>query len=480
MVIPQKTLPTAWQLARTMRSVLSLFTGICLAVSGMAAQVPNRQTPPLRVDADLYRFSGADSTTFVEIAYGFPESALTYRKDSTGFTAGADMALEIRTEGRTVASRSWSIPRTIPESLANLAAQNILSIETVTLPAGEYTAVLFCRDRVDSLRRDSVLLSIRADVGAGDVVALSDIELCSGITPSEDRSSLFYKNTLNVIPNPGRLYGGGLSTLWFYAEVYNLMATGSRDVVLRAAIVDPSGAVVASSSKTKPRANNSSVEYGSMNVSSLPGGSYVFRLSVVDSASSSPRVLASGERKFFLLQPETRGERDYGPPTGSVDEFTLMTTEAVDDEIRKITYIASEPERQQIDGLGDPLARLNFLRNFWQGRDPDPVTAGNEARSAYLDRVGQANGAYTERGREGWLTDRGRVFILYGVPDDIQRHPNESETHPYEIWNYNDVQGGVEFVFVDVLGFGRYRLVHSSHLDELRNDDWYNQEAKIR
>ncbi len=463
-----------------MRPVLSLLAGVCLAVLGMAAQGQTWQTAPLRVDADLYRFSGADSTTFVEIAYGFPESALTYRRDSAGFTAGADMALEIRTGGRTVASRSWSIPRTIPVSLANLAAKNILSIETVTLPAGEYTAVLYCRDRVDSLRRDSVLLSIDATVGAGDVVALSDIELCSGITPSEDRSSLFYKNTLSVIPNPGRLYGGGLSTLYFYTEVYNLMATGSRDVVLRAAIVDPSGAVLASSSKTKPRANNSSVEYGSMNLASLPGGSYVFRLSVVDSTSSPPRLLASRERKFFLLQPEVRGERGYGQLPVSGDEFTHMTAEAVDDEIRKINYIASEPEREQIDGLEDPFARLNFLRNFWEGRDPEPVTAWNEARSAYLDRVGQANEAYTERGREGWLTDRGRVFIVYGVPDDIQRHPSESETHPYEIWNYYDVQGGVEFVFVDVLGFGRYRLVHSSHLDEFRNDDWYNQEAKIR
>jgi GWxTD domain-containing protein len=314
--------------------------------------------------------------------------------------------------------------------------------------------------------------------GGGD--GLSDVELCTRISPSTDRSSLFYRNTLEVIPNPALLYGTGLPVLHFYAEVYNLLAEGGGDVVLRAEILDPTGRIVTSSSKIKPRTNNSSVEYGSMNVSSLPGGSYIFRLSVDDSTATPPRLLARSQKRFFLLGRDTEAAPGGRQSAGAGDEFALMTAEAVDDEIRKIKYIASDPERDQIDGLTDPLARLNFLREFWKGRDPDPVTPRNEARSEYLGRVAQANDAYTERGREGWLTDRGRILILYGAPNDIERHPSEPETHPYEIWNYHDIQSGVEFVFVDVLGFGRYRLVHSSHFDELRNDNWYNDEAKIR
>jgi len=465
---------------RTPRSGVIPLVALFVAVSITVGQDMSRKTPPLRLDADLSRFLGPDSTTFVELSYGLLESALTYRQDSTGFSGVADMRLEIRADGRIVASRNWEIPRVIPESLAHRSAQNILSIETMTLPAGEYAAILFCRDHFDSTRSDSVVLPIRPGIGVRDGVGLSDIELCSRIAPSIDKTSLFYKNTLEVIPNPSRLYGGGLSVLHFYAEVYNLMETGTGEVILRAAILDPSGTILASSAKVKPRANNSSVEYGSMNLASLPGGSYIFRLSVDDSLSTPPRVLVTREKKFFLLQPETEAPTGYPPFGSSGDAYTLLTAKEVDDEIRKIAYIASEPEREQIDDLDDPFARRNYLRKFWGGRGPDGVNGRNDARAAYLRRIAEADEAYTERGRRGWLTDRGRILILYGVPDDIDRHPSESEANPYEIWNYHSLQGGVEFIFVDVLGFGRYRLVHSSHLDELRNENWYIEEAKIR
>jgi len=157
-----------------------------------------------------------------------------------------------------------------------------------------------------------------------------------------------------------------------------------------------------------------------------------------------------------------------------------MTAGEVDDEIRKVAYISSEAERRQAESLSDPAAKRNFLKEFWAGRDPSGTTAGNEAREESLRRLVRANDRYRGRNREGWLTDRGRISILYGLPDDVGRHPNESETHPYEVWQYHAIQGGVEFVFVDRLGFGEYRLVHSTHRDELRNDNWYDEEAKVR
>ena len=42
----------------------------------------------------------------------------------------------------------------------------------------------------------------------------------------------------------------------------------------------------------------------------------------------------------------------------------------------------------------------------------------------------------------GWKTDRGRIFILYGEPSEIERFPNQMDTKPYEIWHYNDIEGG--------------------------------------
>ncbi len=75
-------------------------------------------------------------------------------------------------------------------------------------------------------------------------------------------------------------------------------------------------------------------------------------------------------------------------------------------------------------------------------------------------------------GREGYRADRGRVHIVYGPPDDIERHPNETDSRPYEIWSYNNIQGGVIFVFVQKNSGGDYELVHSTHRNELRDDNW--------
>ncbi|MCW8824752.1 MAG: GWxTD domain-containing protein, partial [Ignavibacteriaceae bacterium] len=73
---------------------------------------------------------------------------------------------------------------------------------------------------------------------------------------------------------------------------------------------------------------------------------------------------------------------------------------------------------------------------------------------------------------EGWKTDRGRVFLVYGEPSEIDRHPNETDTRPYVIWIYESIEGGVLFVFGDLTGFSDYQLLHSTKRGELRDDSW--------
>ena len=108
-------------------------------------------------------------------------------------------------------------------------------------------------------------------------------------------------------------------------------------------------------------------------------------------------------------------------------------------------------------------------------RDPDPSTPRNEAYQDYMARVKKSNDRYTSMGREGWKTDRGRVYLTYGEPSEIERFPNQTNTKPYEIWHYNDLEGGVIFVFADLTGFSQYTLVNSTLRGELRDDNWQNR-----
>ena len=122
--------------------------------------------------------------------------------------------------------------------------------------------------------------------------------------------------------------------------------------------------------------------------------------------------------------------------------------------IRQVKYIATIEENRRLRNasLQD---RARLFKEFWKRRDPDPETEENELMQEYYYRVEYANENYSTH-RSGWESDRGRVYILYGEPTQIERHPFEAGTHPYEIWFYHNINR--QFVFVDYSGFGDYTL----------------------
>jgi len=64
------------------------------------------------------------------------------------------------------------------------------------------------------------------------------------------------------------------------------------------------------------------------------------------------------------------------------------------------------------------------------------------------------------------------VYVLYGGPNDIQRRLSNSTGRPYQIWRYDEIQGGVEFVFIDLTGVGGFQLVHSTLRGEIQDYEW--------
>ena len=82
--------------------------------------------------------------------------------------------------------------------------------------------------------------------------------------------------------------------------------------------------------------------------------------------------------------------------------------------------------------------------------------------------------AYKGRFREGWETDRGRVLLIYGHPDEIDRNAFGINKRTHEVWHYWDLedQGAVEFIFVDKRYLGDLQLVHSTARGEIFDADW--------
>jgi len=138
-----------------------------------------------------------------------------------------------------------------------------------------------------------------------------------------------------------------------------------------------------------------------------------------------------------------------------------------------VVYIITDEERAAFKQLSNDEERDNFIEAFWQRRDPTPDTEENEYKEEHYQRIAYANEHFAA-GVPGWKTDRGRIYIMYGKPDEIESHPSggtyerpmeegggETSTFPFEQWRYRYIEGiGQEIIieFVDTCMCGEYHM----------------------
>ena len=124
-----------------------------------------------------------------------------------------------------------------------------------------------------------------------------------------------------------------------------------------------------------------------------------------------------------------------------------------------LRYIASNKEHKRILAA-PPEQRDALVAEFWQARDPSAGTPRNELREEFYRRVAFAQTRFALHGidKAGWETDRGRIYIVYGAPQEVHQQMGELEPTPYEIWFYPEQER--RFVFMDKKGSGEYELVN--------------------
>ena len=126
-----------------------------------------------------------------------------------------------------------------------------------------------------------------------------------------------------------------------------------------------------------------------------------------------------------------------------------------------VVYIITDEEEAAFKALATDEERYHFIEQFWSRRDPTPDTVENEYRDEHYRRIANANERFrTAAGKSGWQTDRGRMYIVYGPPDQIESHPlGDDGGPPFEIWRYNHIQGvgdDLYISFIDRMRTGDY------------------------
>jgi GWxTD domain-containing protein len=185
--------------------------------------------------------------------------------------------------------------------------------------------------------------------------------------------------------------------------------------------------------------------------------------------------VAIGGNVPLIAQDDKRRQDPSEKPRNVKPELKKAYKDWLD---KDVTYIITDEEKKAFKKLATDDERERFIEEFWRRRDPDPDTDENEFKEEYYERIAYANEHFAS-GIPGWKTDRGRIYIMYGKPDEKETHPmggsyerppweggGSTTTYPFEIWFYRYIAGvgsGVEIEFVDPTGSGEYRIARNPY-----------------
>jgi GWxTD domain-containing protein len=472
-----KTLFRFWRDSLNCRKRSTLLVSLTLAllfplfpVQAEVLQPRNPDTLNVWLDYACFRnlgIEGQSDTTksYLEIYYSFNRKQLKFSQEKEAYEAKIFLNLTIAdTLGNLVENRMWNSGAKVNRWEETQVDYMILDKAEVVLEPGDYVLKLSVTD-LGSESKGEASLELRAKAFGETNLQLSDLELAFQIEP-DTSSSKFTKSGRKILPNPSGVFTHHMGMIYFYAELYNLVTlpTANSDYVLGFMALDSTGKVVKDfGTQTRKKPGNSAVVLSGINISTLPGGGYVLKVEAEDKETGQK---AQASKKITILREEERKSEG------------VESLEEVERFKQDVAYIATPQELNMFDQL-NPVGKQRFIEEFWKKRDPTPNTPINEFKIEHTRRIAYANFHFsrTEKASDGWQTDMGRIYILYGEPSEIERHPLTQEEKSWEQWNYNELQGGAYFIFVDEDGYGTYRLVHSNLIGEIKDKQW---EERVR
>ena len=356
--------------------------------------------------------------------------------------------------GNLVSEKKWTTEASIRKDSISFNDLAIIDQWGEELSPGSYYVTVMISDS-NSSKEDKAIFDLSVNEPNNKSFSSSQIEFVSRFN-NDISNKEFVKGNHSIFPNPSRRYGILNPLLYVYYELYNIPDTGKGELKITYSISNSDKKVVKAlpSMEIKKTSANTSLLHG-INVAALPSGVYNFRTVVVDSLSNQ-RI--SFSRQFEVIQ------LDYLKNKSALSYADAETAS------HYLKYITTPQQYNLYESL-NLSGKAQYLINFWKDKDPSPGSSKNEYLENIQKRYAYVNEHFGWGKTEGWNTDRGRIFIKYGVPDEINRHYSEPNVHPYEIWYYHQKKN-YEFDFGDLTDDGRFSLLNSTKEDETQNSNW--------
>jgi GWxTD domain-containing protein len=421
--------------------IVPITVGIAELASAMHSPLPivracnEASDGVIKIDVVSFKGKGPAANPMVDLYVAMPYEHLQFASHDGSFVGEYSMVIEIRdTSGRTVVDTV--ISRTIVESSYtvtrgktgksdNVQQRFMLAPNTYIIEIGitdefgmrTFTAQRTCRVRDYASEHESL----------SSILYLSDIEQRG--------------NRYMIVPYIGEYIWSNEQRLFAFFEFYS-QSIGSR-VGFTWDITTPDMRTLATgSSEIMSVTDRTMQSFVPLTLSTrLIPGDYI--LSIRAHSVSAEGVIDTTNTLALSQRP-------YRVPQSMAGDLLKDIRKA----IKQLMYVAGQDTIDSMLAAKTDGERLTMFENFWKSIDPSPSTAKNEALEEYYARIQVANERFKSY-NEGWLTDMGRVYIIYGEPITVEKMLGPNRLTVYSRWTYPN---GVVVTFEDPSGFGDFRL----------------------
>jgi len=364
-----------------------------------------------------------------------------------------------------------------PELSDTIKFSNFLDQQRLQLPNGKYMLEIQISDlNIKDSKPVSSLQEIEIEYSE-EKVEISQIEFVESFSKSENQGMLT-KSGIDVVPYVSDFYPDNLNKIKFYAEIYNTKKLlGEENMYLLKYYLEryETGSPIASyTGYMRQNTKDVNVVLKEFDIEKLATGNYNL---VIEIRNKQNELLASKSAFFQRLNPDIKI---------SIDDFTsidLSSTfvEGINNRDTLVEYVKclrpiSDPlERNFADNnlkTIDDVMLKKFFFSFWYKRNE---IAPSLEWKKYLNKVKVVEEEFGTQTMRGYETDRGRVYLQYGPPNQMSKRYSEPSSYPYEVWQYykTNIRSDSKFVFYNPnLGSNNFELLHSNVYGELRDYRW--------
>jgi len=444
-----------------------------LAVAALTAQTvgaaPQSQDAP-KLELQIARsYRAAGSQTLFDGFFRVPFALLDPVTRGSGGVAAYRFAVTVRdTAGLELFAQSWS--QSVPVRMLSATRGSAVEYFTFAARPGRYSIDVAVTDSATGRvsRQAAQVEAFSSPPAASDLLLATNLR--EATSPAEAPAAGEIRKGALLLQASGRpVLTPQQARLGYYLELYPARAE-TLTVVLR--VHSTQGAqVVATPGEKIPVPAGGGVTRGMIDLAGLPPGEYRLQVLAIGGGGGGASDTVERAAGFHMAGFETEAAiADVAPAR---DVFGTKTEAQLDTLYLPLVYLMTSDEQGAYTGL-TLEGKRRWLRLFWNKRDPTPGTPRNERQEDFYSRIADASRRFREGGAAeipGWRTDRGRIFIKYGPPDEVLSRPQAGGSRPFEVWKYSRTRA-LKYVFLDQTLFGNYTLIWTNDRREPSRPNW--------